>query len=123
MKAVFGGRRKSKGYGTRKHSGREDEGNYIENGVNARTVWMIPTQGYREAHFATMPPELARRCILAGTKPGDTVLDPFAGAGTTLLVANRNGRHGLGIELNAQYVEIARKRIHSDAPLFSREAR
>jgi len=85
---------------------------------NARTVWTIAPHGCREAHFATMPPELARRCILAGTKPGDVVLDPFAGAGTTLLVADRNNRDGIGVELNPKYVEMARRRINDDAPLL-----
>ena len=85
---------------------------------NARTVWTIATQGFKEAHFATMPPELARRCIVAGSKPGDIILDPFAGAGTTLLVADRNGRDGLGIELNPNYCEMARRRINDDAPLL-----
>ena len=122
MRAVFGGRAKAAGSVTRRHSGREDEGNYIENGVNARTVWTIATQPFKEAHFATFPPELPRRCILAGSAVGDTVLDPFAGAGTTLLVADRLGRHGLGIELNPTYAEMARNRIRSDAPLFYTEA-
>ena len=86
---------------------------------NARSVWTIATQPYSEAHFATFPAELARRCILAGTRPGDTVLDPFAGAGTTLLVADREKRDGIGIELNPDYVELARRRISGDAPLLA----
>jgi DNA modification methylase len=120
MKAVFGGRGKASGYGTRWHGGREDEGNYLTNGVNSRSVWIIPTCGYKEAHFATFPPELPRRCILAGSAVGDTVLDPFAGAGTTLLVADRLGRHGIGIELNPTYAAMAEERVVEDAPLFNR---
>jgi DNA modification methylase len=65
-----------------------------------------------------MPTALARRCILAGSKEGDTVLDPFSGAGTTGLVADRLGRSFVGLELNPAYVTLARRRITSDAPLF-----
>ena len=152
---------------------------------NARNVWTIPTQGFSEAHFAVFPPEIPRRCILAGTsekgqcpacgapwvrvvqladrvstRPGNpmkndgsrndsdtrnqrfvstysttgwqpscpcdagdpvpqTVLDLFSGAGTTLLVADRLGRHGIGIEVNPDYVQMAQKRIRNDAPLFA----
>jgi len=86
---------------------------------NARTVWTITTKPFKGAHFATMPPELAERCIKAGSARGDTVLDPFAGAGTTLLVADRLGRNGVGIELNPTYAEMARLRITDDAPLFT----
>jgi len=64
---------------------------------NPRTVWTITTKPFPEAHFATFPPELPERCIKAGSAPGDTVLDPFAGAGTTLLVAARLGRKSVGI--------------------------
>jgi DNA modification methylase len=89
---------------------------------NARSVWTIATHPYPEAHFATFPPEIPRRCILAGSRPGDLVLDPFAGAGTTLLVSDRLGRNGIGIELNPDYCALARRRIAEDAPLFSRTA-
>ena len=60
------------GYENRKHSGREDEGNYIENSVNARTVWVIPTQSFNEAHFATFPPELPRRVASSQGAPSVT---------------------------------------------------
>jgi DNA modification methylase len=86
---------------------------------NARTVWTITKSPCPEAHFATFPPELPRRCILAGSREGDTVLDPFAGAGTTGLVADRLGRNFIGFDLNPKYVEMARRRIAADAPLFS----
>jgi DNA modification methylase len=85
---------------------------------NARTVWSIATQPFKGSHFATMPPELARRCILAGSKAGDMVLDPFGGAGTTGLVADRLGRDATLIELNPAYAEMARQRIAGDAPLL-----
>jgi DNA modification methylase len=86
---------------------------------NARNVWSIATQPFSGAHFATMPPDLAERCIRAGTKPGDTVLDPFGGAGTTGLVADRLGRNATLIELNPAYRTLAADRITADAPLFA----
>jgi DNA modification methylase len=85
---------------------------------NARSVWPIATQPYSGAHFATMPPALAERCIKAGSKPGDMVLDPFGGAGTTGLVADRLGRSATLIELNPEYARLARERITADAPLL-----
>jgi DNA modification methylase len=86
---------------------------------NARNVWAIATQPYSGAHFATMPPDLAERCIKAGSKPGHHVLDPFGGAGTTGLVADRLGRHATLCELNPQYASLARERITADAPLLA----
>lgn len=88
-------------------------------GANARNWWVIATHAYPEAHFATFPPELAERCIKAGSRLGDTILDPFAGAGTTLLVADRLQRDAIGIELNAGYTEMAIERCRRDAPLFA----
>lgn len=85
---------------------------------NRRSVWSISTMPYSEAHFATFPPKLIEPCILAGSAKGDTVLDPFMGAGTTGLVADRLGRNAIGIELNPKYAEMARKRITDDSPLF-----
>ena len=82
-------------------------------------VWRIATQPYKGAHFATMPPALAERCIKAGTKAGDTVLDPFGGAGTTGLVADRLGRDAILCELNLTYADLARARIRNDNPMFS----
>lgn len=81
---------------------------------NARNVWTIATQPYSGAHFATMPPELVERCVKAGSKPGDTVLDPFGGAGTTGLVAQRLGRSTILTELNPAYAELARCRISGE---------
>ena len=78
---------------------------------NARTVWSIATQPFKGAHFATFPPELAERCILAGSKPGDTVLDPFAGSGTTGMVATGHGRDAILCELNPEYAHLIRDRI------------
>lgn len=81
---------------------------------NARTVWVIPTEACDIAHFALMPTELARRCILAGCPKGGVVLDPFGGGGTTGLVAARHGRRAILCELNAGYAAIARDRINRE---------
>ena len=82
-------------------------------------VGPIATKPFSEAHFATFPPELAERCILAGCPVGGTVLDPFGGAGTTALVAERMGRNAILIELNPEYAEITRRRLIADAGLFA----
>lgn len=76
-------------------------------GRNARSVWTISAQPFAEAHFATMPPELATRCVAAGCKPGGVVLDPFSGSGTTGLAAARHGRRYVGIDLNADYLDLS----------------
>jgi len=86
---------------------------------NARNVWTIATQPYSGAHFATMPPELAERCIKAGSKPGDTVLDPFGGAGTTGMVTDRLQRSAVLIELSQAHHALASSRIADDAPMFA----
>jgi DNA modification methylase len=85
---------------------------------NLRNVWTIPTAAFSEAHFATFPPALVEVCIKAGCPKGGTVLDPFGGAGTTGLVADRLKRNAILIELNPEYAEIARKRIEGDAGMF-----
>lgn len=81
------------------------------NGRNRRSVWTVTTQPFAEAHFATMPPALAEPCILAGSGVDGVVLDPFGGAGTTALVARRNGRRFVHIELNPEYMAIAKRRL------------
>jgi DNA modification methylase len=96
---------------------------------NARSVWTIPTQPFSASrvagwdedhdHYAVMPPDLAERCILAGSRSGDAVLDPFGGAGTTGLVADRLGRDAILCELNPKNVRLARARLTSDAPLLA----
>jgi DNA modification methylase len=82
-------------------------------------VWQIATAAFSEAHFATFPPALVTPCILSGCPKGGTVLDPFFGAGTTGLVADRLGRDCIGIDLNREYAEIARKRLLGDCSLFA----
>lgn len=86
---------------------------------NKRSVWEVATQPFPDAHFATFPPSLIEPCILAGCPKGGTVLDPFGGAGTTGLVADRLERSAVLIELNPQYATMARNRIFDDAPLFA----
>lgn len=76
-----------------------------------RTVWRVAPSPLKEAHFAVFPEKLIEPMILAGSPVGGTVLDPFAGAGTTAISALRNGRDFIGIELNADYIELARTRI------------
>jgi DNA modification methylase len=115
-KFTDGGRDKQRGHG-RRHAG--FNGRYAERLAedgppdtrNRRSVWTIATKPYPEAHFATFPPELPRLCIQAGTKPGGTVLDPFAGAGTTLYVAKELGRKSVGIELNPTYADLICRRV------------
>jgi DNA modification methylase len=75
---------------------------------NLRDVWTVDSQHYPGAHFATFPPHLIERCVIAGCPVGGVVLDPFVGAGTTGLVAKTHGRRFIGIELNAEYCEMAR---------------
>jgi DNA modification methylase len=83
-------------------------------GRNPGDVWAIPTSPFAAAHFAVMPPALAHRCIASGCKPGGTVLDPFSGSGTTGLVAQRLGRKYVGIDLNAEYLDLSLKtRLHA----------
>jgi len=74
---------------------------------NVRTVWNVPTVPFPGAHFAVYPPELIRPCILAGSAPGDTVLDPFSGSGTTGYVATQEGRRYVGIDLNREYLDLS----------------
>lgn len=103
--------------GDRQDAGRRDESQVDTR--NKRSVWHVATQGYTGAHFATYPPELIEPCILAGCPKGGTVLDPFGGAGTTGLVADRLGRNAVLIELNPEYADIARRRLEADAGMFS----
>jgi DNA modification methylase len=85
---------------------------------NKRSVWVVATQSYSEAHFATYPPELIKPCILAGCPEGGTVLDPFGGSGTTAQVARNLNRNAILCELNPEYVEIAKGRLHDSLGMF-----
>lgn len=92
-------------------AGSENRWSNIGGTRNARSVWTIPPSPFPEAHFATFPPELARRCVLAGSRVGDVVLDPFAGAGTTALEAVGHQRHAIAIELNPEYAGLIERRL------------
>jgi DNA modification methylase len=78
---------------------------------NKRSVWTIPTAPFSLAHFATFPPALVEPCILAGSREGDIVLDPFIGSGTTAMVAKKLGRRAIGIDMKSEYMEMAMKRL------------
>ena len=93
---------------------------FAHGGRNIRSVWEIATQPYPEAHFATFPEELARRCIAAGCPEDGTVLDPFMGSGTVAHVARKLGRHAVGIDLNESYLELAARRLQQQS-LFASE--
>jgi DNA modification methylase len=104
----------------RKHQGFNERWDAMERAEqcsgmrNKRSVWTIATAPFPEAHFATFPPELPEICIKAGCPVGGTVLDPFSGAGTTCLVADRLQRNAIGIELNPEYAAMSERRINGD---------
>ena len=83
---------------------------------NRRSVWSVTTKPFKEAHFAVFPPDLIRPCILAGCPEGGTVLDPFNGSGTTGVVCMEENRNYVGIELNPEYVTMAKRRISQAQP-------
>ena len=84
-----------------------NSGAYSDGGRNPGDVWSVATQPFSKAHFAVMPSALAERAILAGCKPDGTVLDPFSGSGTTGLAAAKHGRKYVGIDLNADYLDLS----------------
>lgn len=91
---------------------------YGHGGRNKRSVWNISTKAYLEAHFAVFPPELAETCILAGCPPAGVVLDPFLGSGTVAQVCIETGRNWLGVELNQDYINLAKERIAKARPVL-----
>lgn len=102
------------------HNGRWDQA-FNPKGRNKRTVWSIPLSKFRGAHFAVFPEKLVEPPILASTRRGDTVLDPFAGSGTAGVVAKRLGRNFIGVELVEEYCKMAQRRlddIDEDITLF-----
>lgn len=101
-----------RGDGGRLHT----KGDHVWDTRNRRDVWTISSRPYKNAHFATFPPDLIRPCIRAGCPPDGVVLDPFSGAGTTGLVALQEGRQYIGIELNPEYVQMSLDRL---APLMA----
>jgi site-specific DNA-methyltransferase (adenine-specific) len=94
------------------HDARWDQA-FHPKGRNKRTVWNIPLSKFRDAHFAVFPERLIEPCILAGSPKGGLVLDPFFGAGTTGYVASRLLRKYVGIDINSEYIEIAKRRLQS----------
>jgi DNA modification methylase len=116
---------KQRGHG-RRHAGFNDRWDAMpkeqqqQAGANKRTVWHVATHPYPDAHFATYPEKLIEPCILAGSRPGDTVLDTFFGSGTTGVVACRHDRHFVGCELNPVYAALGERRIRDDASLLNR---
>ena len=83
---------------------------------NKRSVWSINKRPYKGAHFATFPPDLIEPCILAGSEPGDIILDPFMGSGTTAMVAKQHGRYYMGCELHEDYGELIKNRVPEEQP-------
>ena len=111
---------KQRGHG-RRHAGFNDQWDNMSKEDqcsdmrNKRSVWTVATQAYAEAHFATFPEKLIEPMILAGSRIGDTVLDPFLGSGTTARVAQRLGRNWIGCELNPAYVDLQADRTRQMA--------
>ncbi|QGP94092.1 DNA methylase (plasmid) [Neomoorella glycerini] len=104
------GLRKQDGVGNRRYTGFNARHQPRER-RNKRSVWIVPTKPFPEAHFAVYPLDLIKPCILAGCPPGGTVLDPFGGSGTTSLAAKQLGRNSIYIDLNPAYLEMAVKRM------------
>jgi len=110
------------GWDTRKGSHAEKKGRYSmhreddytekepDGTRNKRSVWSVATTPFKNAHFAVYPPELIRPCIRAGCPEGGTVIDPFAGSGTTGLVAEQEGRHAVLIDISTEYMDLAKER-------------
>jgi len=120
METEWEAKRDSKGKVQSDKSGKTNQGGTVNrnknyygniNGRNRRSVWTVTTKPYSGAHFAVMPADLVEPCIKAGCPEGGTVLDPFAGSGTTLAVAAELGRNAVGCELNPDYIELAERRI------------
>lgn len=126
MKAVGGSKRNTFARATKETAGEHGQKpqhrpdrepvDYGSGTRNKRSVWTVPTMPFREAHFATFPEALIEPCILAGAPAGGVVLDPFMGAGTTAVVAERLGRRWIGSELNPEYAAIAEARIRAVQP-------
>lgn len=107
------------GQSAAQHRADREESTYDVGRRNRRSVWTVPTQPFREAHFATYPVELIEPCLLAGCPAGGVVLDPFGGAATTGVAADQLGRSAVLIELNPDYADIGRRRIATVQPGLS----
>ena len=104
------GKYHNKGTGLQPHSGLTKS--YDKK--NKRSVWSVTNKPYKHAHFATFPPDLIEPCILAGSKEGDIILDPFMGSGTTGMVAKKHNRHYIGCELHDNYKTLIDQRVPVD---------
>ena len=104
------------------HSGNFDaEGNLIGDGMaNKKSVWDVTTQPFKEAHFATFPPDLIVDCVKAGCPEGGVVLDPFGGAFTTAVVSEKLNRRWKVIEINPKYVQIGQNRLQQEIGMFNK---
>jgi len=101
---------------------REGRADIVYEGTrNRRSVWTVPTQPYSGAHFATFPPALIEPCVLAGSRPGDVVLDPFMGSGTTAQVAQALGRQWIGCELQSDYAQLVEQRTAQQGFSYARD--
>lgn len=100
------------------HRPDRNESEWETDNRNKRSVWTVTTRPYSDAHFATFPPKLIEPCVLAGSKRGDLVLDPFIGSGTTAAVALKHHRRCIGIDLNPDYLELAHDRIGQTQPVL-----
>lgn len=114
---IANARKRADQFGGNKHNGdttKHSDGSVYTGKitVNKRTVWTVPTAPFCGAHFATYPPDLIKPCIMAGTKPGDLVIDPFAGSGTTGMVALELGRRALLVEQNPEYAKLCWQRCN-----------
>ncbi|TXI53506.1 MAG: site-specific DNA-methyltransferase [Mycolicibacterium mageritense] len=105
----------------RRETMRLDQANHPR-GRNPGDVWSINTVPFPHAHFAVMPPQLAQMCVVAGCKPGGTVLDPCSGSGTTGLAAQRTGRRYVGIDIRADYLDLSLRTRLRDSPLHFHDA-
>jgi DNA modification methylase len=101
------GKYHNEGTGLQPHSGLEKSYEW----ANKRSVWSVTTKPFTGAHFATFPPDLIEPCVMAGSRVGDIVLDPFMGSGTTAAVADRLNRLYLGCELNPDYQKLQKERL------------
>jgi site-specific DNA-methyltransferase (cytosine-N4-specific) len=97
----------------------QEAGVDAESKRNKRSVWQVTTSRYKDAHFATYPPELITPCILAGSKENDIVLDPFSGSGTTGEVALLQNRNYIGLELSPEYAKLSEKRLLESGGMFA----
>lgn len=109
MKAVAR-KTEAPGSGTKNNSSFDQAMAIMPERRNKRSVWTIPTESFSEAHFATFPQALVEPCILAGSRAGDIVFDPFMGSGTVAQVAQNLGRKWLGCEINPAYIDLQKKR-------------